>query len=51
MASARHKQSHILKAIVMDMFTEFGAARGQAKWSIRAAFRLTGAQRDEAKWG
>ena len=35
----------------MDMFTEFGAARGQARWSLRAAFRLTGAQRDEAKWG
>ena len=35
----------------MDMFSEFGAARGQAKWSIRAAFQLTGAQRDEAKWG
>ncbi len=35
----------------MDMFNEFSAARGQSRLSLRAAFRMTGAQRDEAKWG
>lgn len=35
----------------MDMFSELGSLRGQAGGGLRAAFRLTGAQRVEAKWG
>lgn len=35
----------------MDMFSELSAARGQGGRGIRAAFRLTGAERVEAKWG
>ena len=35
----------------MDMFTEFGAAKGQSRLSLRAFFQLNPKQRDEAKWG
>lgn len=35
----------------MDMFSELGSLRGQAGGGLRVAFRLTGAQRIEAKWG
>ncbi len=36
----------------MDMFSELDSARGTPRLAdIRAAFRLTGAQRVEAKWG
>ncbi len=35
----------------MDMFSELSTARGQGSRSLRAAFRLVGAERAEAKWG
>ena len=35
----------------MDMFSELSAARGQPRFGLQALFRLTPAQRDEAKWG
>ena len=35
----------------MSMLSELSLARGQSRLGLRDAFRMTGAQRDEAKWG